>query len=645
MAFVSRSRNVSGARYRRALFAPGRRGDLQAALADPAALSAIAPGLPRPVAWLRDGHVSRMRGTYARDMALFECLVECARDADPSLERQDLVQIPVRLALTVLSAGGRSAAPRELAQALSRLFDVSAPTLRIDGNFTYRLPTWTRHVMPAAAGGRYAYIDLNAMARFRKRSSALLYRQILGRLAEVKAQYAPDAAPVRLEFDPLELSDQLGQPVPHTPQLRTGYLQPALDEIRDHVADFAIDAVEEARSAGGTVTAFTFVVRPLPPRNLRAVRARVLDNGDFDVFSGLLDVPAYRVSVKTLIRAGSVLPSKILRPKGKPAPSLVSEVMHVYESWLAALAEALSDMRLTPGSETRRYRRERLMRAIEEQGPDQTFYLFALEEAEQPDLTVLLRERATVASEARRALRARVREHKVKVARARRAELQAARAEGTAPPPKPRKAPAPAEPIQATPVPPVSPDLTAEPWLAEHAAALQSDQAKTEAKALRDLWQMAQDFPFTHVGPRSKLLLQTFEFDFPLLARLDAERGGPYRQNIEYLMPLKRAPYMTTDAAGEYVIWLAMAGLVGIENGAVSDWAAKVLDGRAHCKKVILKDKADYAKAQEKARGRYVRGQRSSYEEEKRLNQATPIFLPPAEMDALIAFNERMRKG
>lgn len=588
-----------------------------------------------------------MRGTYARDAALFEFLVECARDADPSLARQDLVEIPVRLALTVLSAGGRSAAPRELAQALSRLFDVPAPQLTIDGHFTFRLPTWTRHVMPKAIGGRYAHLDLAAMARFRKRSSALLYRQILGRLAQLKARYAPDAEPVRLDFDPLELSDLLGQPVPHTPQMRTGYLQPALAELREHVVDFVIDAVEESRSFTGAVTAFTFVVRPLPPRNLRAVRARVLDNSDFDVLLARLDVPAYRVSVKAMVRVGSVLPSRILRPKGRPAPSLVSEVTYLYECWLAALDEALSARRLSPGAETRRYRGERLMQAIREQGPDQAFYAFALEETEQPDLTGMLRDVPMIRLDAERVRRGRVRAHKVEAARATRAELRTARAEGTAPPPKPRKtvAPARAEPVQAAPVPSVSHGPSAEPWRAEHAAALRSDQAKTEAKALYELWQLARDLPFAHAGDTCALVLRDFETRFPLLARLDTERGGPYRQNIEHLKPLKRSPWLNMDAASEYVVWLATASLIGIENGVTDDWAAKVLADRAHCKTVILRDKEAYAKRQERTKGAYVRGQRRSDEDDRKLNAASPIFLPPAEMDVLIAFNDRMRKG
>lgn len=340
-----------------------------------------------------------------------------------------------------------------------------------------------------------------------------------------------------------------------------------------------------------------------------------------------------------MIRVGSVLPSKVLRPKGKPAPSLVSEVLYLYECWLAALDEALSARRLSPGVETRRYRGERLLRAIDAETPDQAFYGFVLEESESPDLTAMLRDDYFIRREAQRVRRGRVREHKVNAARATRAELRAARAEGTAPAAKPRKAVAPAEPVQA--VPPVP---TAEPWRAEHASALQSDQAKSEAKALYALWQLARDLPFAHVGDTCALVLRDFETRFPLLARLDTERGGPYRQNLKYLKPLKRTPWLNSDSATEYVIWLAIASLIGIENGVTDDWAAKVLADRAHCKTVILRDKEAYAKAQERNRGRYVRGQRSSYEEEKRLNESTPIFLPPAEMDELIAFNERMRE-
>lgn len=492
MAFVPRSRTVTGIRSRRPDFKPGIRGDLGAALADPTALAAIAPQVPRPAAWLTAPHLSRMRGLYARDLALFEHLVTRALERDPRLAGIDRMVLPVREALTVLSAGGRAAQPRELAASLARLFEVDPPMLRADGEFGFTLPLWTGKLMGEAYGRRYSHLDVVTLGRFRKRASAAFYRFLLGRLAEVRARFETDAPAIRVTVDPHVLAEIVGMPTVHIPQLRRDYVRPALAEIAEIVRQFRIEDVEETRIGSGALAAMTFVVRPLPPTDLRAVRARKLDNDAVEQMASKADIPRYRISVSTMIKVGSVVPSRIVRSK-KAEASLPSEIGDLYTCWLAALTEALDGLRLSPGVDTRTFRGRALLDAIERDGANATFYAFVLEEIATPDLVDVMRHSSRLRLEAHRSRRARVRAYEVERRNQTRRDLRAARAEGTAPSPKPRrrKAEPPAAPVEVAAPEVVEIVEALEPEQAPVAAdgfdiavALQSPEAKAEADKL-----------------------------------------------------------------------------------------------------------------------------------------------------------------
>ncbi len=287
-----------GGRTRRAAFLARIRGDLDVALADPQALAAIAPQVPRPASWLTCPSFHRMRGLFARDVLVFEHLVTRAIEHDPKLDRLGPYTLPVREVATILSAGGRMAQPREVAASVGRLFEIDPPSLRIDGTVSYVLPRWAGRVMTASERERYAYVDLVTLGRFRKRGAAMLYRWILGRLAEAKARFEPDATPIRASIAGYDLAEVMGMPTPHLPQLRKDYLGPGPRRDRGDRDAVRIEDVEETRDGSGALKAWTFVVRPLPPSDLRAVRSRLLDNDAVAMMAAEADVPDYKISAR-----------------------------------------------------------------------------------------------------------------------------------------------------------------------------------------------------------------------------------------------------------------------------------------------------------------------------------------------------------
>lgn len=604
MAFVPASRAVPGGRTRRPAFSPKVRGDLDKAVNDPQALAAIAPQVPRSASWLTCPSFHRMRGLSARDVLVFEHLVTRAVALDPRLDRLGPYSVPVREVATLLSAGGRVAAPREIAASMARLFDIDPPALRIDGPLSYTLPPWVGRVMAASEGERYGYVDIVTLGRFRKRGAAMLYRWILGRLAEAKARVEPGAAPIRASIPAYDLAEVMGQPTPHLPQLRKDYLIPARAEIAEIVKQFRIEDVEETRDSTGALKAWTFVVRSLPPCDLRAVRSRLLDNDAVAMMAVEADVPEFKVSAATMIRVGSVVPSRIVKSK-KPEASLPSEIRTLYVVWLAALDEAITGRRMTSGVETRNFRGAALLDAIAKLGPDAAFYAFVLEEVASPDLIDLLRDVASLRIDAEQSRKSRVRAYEAERRNAARREMRVARAEGTAPAPKAcrRKAEKAAQVEVAIPEVVGSveaPEPEHAPLAADGfdiAAALQSPDAKAEAKMLWREWQFAEEFPARYLQPTVERLLRDFDTMFPTLARIDAAGGGRYRENMEILASWDSSWGSTGDETSEYIVWLARSPLPGIENGVFTEWAKRCLDDRGFYERARAKHDAERKRA------------------------------------------------
>ena len=580
MATASNSHHAPA--RRRAPFIPSIRGDLEAALASPEAFLATAPSVPRSVAWLRDQTLARAEGITARDHALFEALLAAT---STGIETEDTIGAtrlcPVEHALTVLSAGGSPAQPRELVASLARLFGRAPDPLKRDASFSFHVPAWTFPLQQP--GTRYAHLDLAILALFRRRSSPLLYRDVLAHIAAEKLRYEPGQLPFVLSYAPQELADVLGMTGPlHVGQLRLRHLDPAVEEIRAHVRAFEIVEVtlhHEARRRAGAlvrgqdgkgldgraVTAIVLTIRLRPPERLEAVRTRSLAEGDFAFLKERGDAPGYAIRPETLVRLGSALPSTSLPRKkrgGAPHPLLSSEMQSRYLLWLAAINEALTGEALTPAFETAPLRGQRLLDAIARDGADKAFWAFSMAEAEAPDLAPTLSDKPRLRLAIEAARKSRVDGARKEAAKARREAVRQARADGTMPAPVPKRdntdshekavappaAPAPAAPSAPEPARP-DPDAVARAM-----AILSTPEAKREAKDLSWYWQYGLDFPLTQAGRIARLFLRAeFETRFPLLHEADALLGQPYRRGVILLSKLLGVTKDNLDNDGKLI--------------------------------------------------------------------------------------------
>ncbi|MBK3397138.1 hypothetical protein [Methylobacterium ajmalii] len=521
--------------------------------------------MPRSVAWLRDRTLAHADGVTARDHALFETLLATT---SAGIETEDTILAarlcPVEYALTVLSGGGSPAQPRELVASLARLFGRAPDPLKRDDSFSFHVPAWT--VPLQQPGSRYAHLDLAVLALFRRRSSPLLYRDVLAHIAAEKLRYEPGRAPFALSYAPQELADVLGVagagPL-HVGQLRLRHLDPAVEEIRKHVRSFEIVDVaihHEARRRAGAlvrgedgkrldgraVTAIVLTIRLLPPERLETVRTRSLADDDFAFLKERMDAPGYAIRPETLVRLGSALPSTSLprKKRGGAHPLLSSEMQSRYLYWLAGIDEALTGEAITPAFETAPLRGQRLLDAIAQDGADKAFWAFSMAEAEAPDLAPALYDKPRLRLAIEAARKARVDAARKDAAKERRQAVRQARADGAMPAPVPKRdntdshekpvAP-PAAPAPAAPSPPepARPDPDA---VVRALAILSTPEAKREAKDLSWYWQYALDFPLTQAGRLARLFLRTeFAAKFPLLHEADSLLGGPYVRNIRLL--------------------------------------------------------------------------------------------------------------
>ncbi len=90
---------------------------------------------------------------------------------------------------------------------------------------------------------------------------------------------------------------------------------------------------------------------------------RAIDEGDFAFLRERDDADPYAIRPETLVRLGSVLPSKLVgrKKRGGASPLLASEMQGRYDLWLAAIHEALTARGITPAHETALLRGARLL--------------------------------------------------------------------------------------------------------------------------------------------------------------------------------------------------------------------------------------------------------------------------------------------
>lgn len=611
---------------RRAPFVPKARGALSEALTSVEDFLTVAPSVPRSVAWLRDRTLAKTDGVTARDISLFEALVALTatgQETETSIRAARICS--VASALTVLSAGGHDAQPRELVVALKRLFGRKPEPLKRGGRFYFHIPLWA--VPLQQPGSRYAHVDLSVLARFRRRSSSLLYRQVLAHVAAERIRYEPGMQPFVMEYSPDDLAAALGMPEPapgaslHVGQLRIRYLTPAVEEIAEHVRAFEILSVgtahETRRRAGEIVTgddgaalqaravaSIALTIRLCPPERLDAAPTRALEEEAFASIRERRDAPPYALRPETIVRLGSSLPSARLRDRktGRAAPLLQSEMRVRHDLWLAAIHEAITGEPISPGFETGAYRGQRLLDAIARDGADRAFWAFSHAEAAAPDIRPAIAERYRFKQEIEKARKLRLKAFTAVAAQERRRTLREARADGMVPP-KPAKmrvtfpskhaVPMPSD-VPAMPMPPGTVDLT-------------SPAARAEGLRLYREWQPAFEFPFAKAVLVAARVKEAFAAgEYPILA----QAGDAYLEAIARLDNITRdfVPGLTVrkqdENASHYVAMIAMSWPTRVSNGTSVNPAAEVAADRALVNRDVKRDReADrVAKAQAEAR-------------------------------------------
>lgn len=601
---------------RRASFVPKARGALSEALTSVEDFLTVAPSVPRSVAWLRDRTLAKTDGVTARDISLFEALIALtatSEETEASIRAARLCF--VASALTVLSAGGHDAQPRELVAALGRLFGRKPKPLKRGAMFDFHIPPWA--VPLRQPGSRYAHVDLSVLARFRRRSSSLLYREVLAHVAAERIRYEPGMVPFVMEYSPEDLAAALGMPEPapgaslHVGQLRIRYLAPALEEIAEHVRAFEIVSVstehKTRRRAGAVVTgddgyalqaravaSIALTIRLCPPERLDAVPTRLLSEETFASIRERRDAPSYAVKPETIVRLGSSLPSARLRNRktGRAAPLLQSEMRGCHDLWLTAIHEALTGEAITPAFETGAYRGQRLLDAIARDGADRAFWVFSHAEAAAPDIGPAVAERYQYKQEVEKARKARLAEATTAAAQERRRTVRIDRADGMMPPAKKRIADSPKvivpEPVRV-PTPAIAPPPKLSPELL---AALSSPEGRAEGERLYQDWSMAVDYPFKHAGLAVERICKEFAGGrYPILAAVNEAVNGYYLATARRLLNMtpEKVPGITNsereENASHAVIMLARAWLIPVSKGKSIDPYSEIDELRQHYKR------------------------------------------------------------
>jgi hypothetical protein len=571
----------------RQAFMPTVRGDLTAALSDPAAFDAAAISAPRPVAWLVDRTLSRVPRIGPRDVALLEYLATIAVHADPLLTHvTGLRTASVRQASVALSGGGKPALPRDIATSLVTLFGGEPQRLTLKGELRFELPEWVADLL--RPGGHYAYLDHAVLARFKTKAGPLLYRYVVGQLGAEQVRFKPNAAPFEIVVDPRDLAEQIGMPAFATfnPTLfRKAYLGPALADVAAHVPEFEIVGTREEKRlrapgwSGDTtrdrIAAIVLSVRLRAPSDPRKFAVQKRSQRQLEAMSAHPDEPRFNVSTSTLLRLSSALPSEIHRRGGN---LLGSEIHRLRHFWWAAIHEALTGEAMTPAYATRAYRGERLLAAIDRDGPDGSFWRFALEEADAPDLRPFLADKPRLAAEADMARRIRHKEHRAALTNAGRRSLRQARKEGLAEGPKTKRAP---KVEVAMPEAIAAPELahaqepSAVDMNADLASLLRRPETKAEARKLFAHFQLGADFPDLHAARSVIEAIDRFTWgnDFPLLARVDELSGGGYMAMLLKVRDFhaKKRPYIHGDTLANLHAMSTRAWPTAIYNGQTTD--------------------------------------------------------------------------
>ncbi|NKJ77734.1 hypothetical protein [Rhizobium leguminosarum] len=376
-------------------FKPGNRGDIAKALAQPTALTVVAPESPRPLELLLGVTYDRESTLTSDDGVLHELLMTVALRDDAALEKETHA-VPMRHILRLLGPEARRDAVKD---SLSRLLkntvsfgafeQVPLLVSWLERGDTDELVHFT---LPApikcalAVKTDYAYIEIAALPAMRSKFVARLYKALV---AELKSS---GRAWIKGGDNRLTITatvDQVAEWVCF-PREKDGIVRPgklkervldvAAAQFRD-VQAFALEVVPVvARTRGNPITEVRFEITLNPPSH-HQIRA-IYDAVGIKQFGGI-DAPEFRVRQDIWLKAS-----------GHFAVTFGPEFHHgvLFGLWTACLQEMLDEKPLTEGYATRRYRGDRLRQEIARRGADEAAWQWAMEEAENPDLARLPKE-------------------------------------------------------------------------------------------------------------------------------------------------------------------------------------------------------------------------------------------------------------
>lgn len=392
-------------------FQPKNRGDITKALAQPTALSVIAPESPRPLEMLLGVTYDRESTLTADDGILHELLMTAALRDDAALEN-DAHTVPMRHILRLLGAEARRDAVKDsLARLLRNTVSFGAyeqvPLLvswleRQEGDdlvhFTLPLPIRTA----LTAKTEYAYVEIAALPAMRSKHVAKLYKALVAELKSTGRQWIKggnNTVTITVSVD--QVADWVCFPKEKDGTVRPGKLKErvldiAANQFKD-VQAFRLSVIPvSVKTRGNPIVEVRFELTLNPPSH-HQIRAS-FDATGIRQFGGT-DAPEFRVRQDVWLKASGYFLAQF--------PDLSHGVL--FGLWTACLQEMIDEQPLSDGYATRRYRGERLRQEIAKRGADQTAWAWAMEEVETPDLVLRSKtERKEVAAVGEAARRERV---------------------------------------------------------------------------------------------------------------------------------------------------------------------------------------------------------------------------------------------
>ncbi|WP_210253259.1 replication initiation protein [Microvirga tunisiensis] len=388
-------------------FRPQPRGKLARAFVDGTSLAKIAPESPQPAEMLEHITIVGEDNLTADDEALHVLLVAHAYEQTDRLMDRSEYSIPTSYALSLL---GENARRRGLKASLERLRSTTV-SFGVAGGRKYEgvqlLVPWSEtdnigeeihYIIPKpiqilmASQDRYAHLELAPLGMMKSRYGIRLYRNLA--LAMARKRWSKDSDnlhTIRVPVD--QMRSWLGFIGP-VGQLKLRAVDPAIRDLR-HVRRFKIvpadgerpkrddeDVVKwvgvaRAEKRGAPVEAWEFILKLSPPRRYHVAQQGLNPKLMWSV--GAPDALRFRVPQSFWLRA-----SKFARDNG-----LASGHHGVLHSWLVAINEALTEVPVTDGRNTREFRGQRLLEAIDEEGPEDAAWNWLVEEVKDPDLLKL----------------------------------------------------------------------------------------------------------------------------------------------------------------------------------------------------------------------------------------------------------------